>query len=97
MAGPGTLEEMVDPATGELVPIVIVSDNGSAFRSDTFAAYIESRSEFVHVQTPRTGRIPPGRALTSGLEVARELGGYSARVPSRPPSTWTSGRYSSGI
>lgn len=86
------LEDLVDPATGELVPIVIVSDNGSAFRSSTFAAYIESRPEFVHVRTryraPHTNGVIERtfgsfkyehlyrRELADGLEIAREVAGY---------------------
>ncbi len=44
-------EECLDPETGEIVPIAIVTDNGSAYRSAAFARYIASRPEFTHVRT----------------------------------------------
>jgi putative transposase len=45
------LEECLDLVTGEVVPVAIVTDNGSAFRSAAFARYIASRPEFTHVRT----------------------------------------------
>jgi transposase InsO family protein len=42
---------VTDPATGELHPVVIVTDNGPAFRSAAFARFIASRPELAHVRT----------------------------------------------
>lgn len=44
-------EECVDPETGELEPLVLVSDNGACFRSGGFQRFIDSRPELVHVRT----------------------------------------------
>ncbi len=44
-------EECVDAETGELEPLVLVSDNGACFRSDGFQRFIDSRPELVHLRT----------------------------------------------
>jgi hypothetical protein len=44
------LEECVDPETGELVPVIVVSDNGPAYKSSTFMRHIMSRPELDHVR-----------------------------------------------
>ncbi len=44
-------DECVDPDTGELTPVVIVSDNGACFRSGGFQRFIDSRPELAHVRT----------------------------------------------
>ncbi len=49
--GHSLLDECLDTETGEIVPIAIVTDNGSAYRSATFARYVASRPEFTHVRT----------------------------------------------
>ncbi len=45
------LEDVVDHQTGELTPVVIVTDNGPAYRSVGFARFIASRPELTHVRT----------------------------------------------
>jgi transposase InsO family protein len=45
------LEDVTDPATGEIHPVVVVTDNGPAFRSGAFARFIASRPELTHVRT----------------------------------------------
>lgn len=45
------LSECTDPSTGELTPVVVVTDNGPAYKSAAFARYIASRPEFTHVRT----------------------------------------------
>jgi transposase InsO family protein len=45
------LEECVDAETGELVPVIVVSDNGPAYKSSTFMRHIMSRPELDHVRT----------------------------------------------
>lgn len=37
--------------TGEITPVVVVTDNGPAFKSKTFASYIASRPELDHART----------------------------------------------
>lgn len=44
-------EDLLDEATGELHPVVLVSDNGPAFKSARFALYVSSRPELSHVRT----------------------------------------------
>jgi transposase InsO family protein len=45
------LEDCVDPSTGELHPLVIVTDNGPAYKSTDFLRFIRSRPELRHVRT----------------------------------------------
>lgn len=49
--GHSLLEDCTDPDTGEITPVVIVTDNGAAYKSAAFAAFIASRPELVHVRT----------------------------------------------
>jgi putative transposase len=44
-------QECLDPESGELHPLVIVSDNGPAYKSDRFQTFIASRAELTHVRT----------------------------------------------
>lgn len=44
-------EDCVDPATGEIVPIIVVSDNGPAMKSAAVARWFAARSHFEHVRT----------------------------------------------
>ncbi|HTA96907.1 MAG TPA: integrase core domain-containing protein [Solirubrobacteraceae bacterium] len=45
------IDDLINPDTGEIVPIVIVTDNGPCYRAAGFARYIASRDEFTHVRT----------------------------------------------
>lgn len=45
------LEECLDPATGELQHLVVVTDNGPAFKSLGFARFVGERVELEHVRT----------------------------------------------
>lgn len=47
------VEDLLDRATGELTPIKLVSDNGPAYKSSSFAGYIAARPEFTHIRTRR--------------------------------------------
>jgi len=47
------LEDLTCPATGEITPVFLVSDNGPCFKSSGFARYIDSRPELSHVRTRR--------------------------------------------
>lgn len=44
-------EECADPVSGELEPVVIVTDNGACFRSGGFQRFIDSKPELQHVRT----------------------------------------------
>jgi putative transposase len=44
-------DDLSDPPTGELLPIVVVSDNGACYRASGFARHIAARPEFEHVRT----------------------------------------------
>lgn len=45
--------DVTESETGEIHPVVVVTDNGPAFKSAAFARYIASRPEFTHVRTRR--------------------------------------------
>ena len=45
------LDDCLDPATGELQRLVVVTDNGPAFKSLRFARFIADRVELDHVRT----------------------------------------------
>jgi len=51
LLGRSLLEDCVDPTTGELFPVVVVTDNGPCYRSVAFERYIASRPELAHVRT----------------------------------------------
>ena len=44
-------EDCLDAATGELHPVVIVSDNGPAYKSTGFMRFIRSHPELAHIRT----------------------------------------------
>jgi transposase InsO family protein len=49
--GCGLLEDCVDTETGELFPLRIVTDNGSAFKSDAFLRFFMDRPYLEHIRT----------------------------------------------
>ena len=51
LLGGELLQDCVDHHTGELTPLVVVTDNGPAYRSVGFARFIASRPELLHVRT----------------------------------------------
>ena len=51
LLGHPLLEDCVDRATGELLPVTIVTDNGPAYKSSDFLRFIASRPELAHVRT----------------------------------------------
>ena len=52
-AGRPLVDLLTDPATAEIRPLVVVTDNGPCFKSVRFAAYIERRPELTHIRTRR--------------------------------------------
>ena len=51
LLGHPLLEDCVDPATGELTPVIVVTDNGPAYKSTSFMRFVMSRPELSHVRT----------------------------------------------
>lgn len=51
MLGHSLLLDCTDPETGEIRPVIVVTDNGSAYKSAEFARFIASRPELMHVRT----------------------------------------------
>ncbi len=51
LAGASLLDAVTDKTTGEIRPVVVVTDNGGPFRSHRFADYISSRRDVEHVRT----------------------------------------------
>jgi putative transposase len=51
LLGGSLLEAVINAQTGEVAPVVLVTDNGSRFRSFRFAAFIAAHPELRHVRT----------------------------------------------
>ncbi|MDA8203926.1 MAG: DDE-type integrase/transposase/recombinase [Chloroflexi bacterium] len=51
LLGHPLLEDCLDPETGEIEPLTIVTDNGPAYKSADFLRFIASRPELAHVRT----------------------------------------------
>jgi len=75
LLGLSLLEDCTCPETGQIIPVIVVSDNGPCYRAVGFARYIASRPELSHVRTP-----PPlarhqrrDRALLPGDQVRAPL------------------------
>jgi len=51
LAGALLLESVTDQTSGQIRPVVIVTDNGGPFKSDRFARFIDSRPELTHIRT----------------------------------------------
>lgn len=51
LIGRALIEDCTDPETGELTPVIVVTDNGSCYRAAGFAAQISQRPELCHVRT----------------------------------------------
>ena len=53
LLGHSLLHDVTCPATGQVTPVIVVSDNGPCYKSTGFARYIDSRPELTHVRTRR--------------------------------------------
>lgn len=51
LLGRPMVEDCVDPETGELHPLILVTDNGPAYKSTDFAQFVASRPWLRHVRT----------------------------------------------
>jgi transposase InsO family protein len=65
LLGCSLLDDCTDPATGELTPVVLVTDNGPAYRSASFARFIAGRPELAHVRTRHRAPRPTGWSSAS--------------------------------
>jgi putative transposase len=53
LSGAALAELLADPATGEIRKIILVTDNGAAFKGATFARFLGGRPELRHIRTRR--------------------------------------------
>jgi putative transposase len=53
LLGHSLLSDVTCSQTGEITPVILVSDNGPCYKSHAFARYIDSRPELTHVRTRR--------------------------------------------
>ena len=51
LLGEPLLSDCVDPETGEIAHLTIVTDNGPAYKSDAFLAFFMAHPELAHVRT----------------------------------------------
>ena len=45
------VEDLTDPATGEIVPLVVVTDNGPAMKSVAVARWFAAHPHLAHIRT----------------------------------------------
>jgi len=53
LLGHSLLEDVTCTITGDVTPVIVVSDNGPCYKSHGFTRYIASRPELTHVRTRR--------------------------------------------
>jgi putative transposase len=53
LLGRSLLDDITCSSTGEITPVIVVSDNGPCYKAASFARYIDSRPELTHVRTRR--------------------------------------------
>jgi putative transposase len=51
LLGRPLVEDCTDELTGEIVPVIVVSDNGPCYKAAQFARHLAARPEFCHVRT----------------------------------------------
>ncbi len=94
LLGVPLLEDCTSPETGELTPVIVVSDNGPCYRAVGFARYIASRPELTHVRTRH--RSPGNQRRDRALLTRRSSTSTSTATRSttgrRSPSTSCSSR-----
>ena len=78
MMGKTLLEDCTDLVTGEITPVIVVTDNGPCYKSAKFMTFIASRAELRHVAP---GTTPP-----------RQTGWSSASTRASNTSTSTATR-----
>jgi putative transposase len=95
LLGRPLIEDLTDRQTGEIVPIIVVSDNGACYRAHGFARHIAARPEFRHVRTryraPETNGVIErwfSRSSTSTCTGTRST--TAPAWPARSTASWTS-------
>ena len=53
LLGRSLLDDVTCTSTGEITPVIVVSDNGPCYKAAAFGRYIDSRPELCHVRTRR--------------------------------------------
>lgn len=53
LLGHSLLEQVTDHETGEVRPVVVVTDNGPCFKAGRFATFIGKHPELIHIRTKR--------------------------------------------
>ncbi len=53
LIGRSLLDDVTCTHTGQITPVIVVSDNGPCYKAIAFARYIDSRPELTHVRTRR--------------------------------------------
>jgi transposase InsO family protein len=53
LLGYSLLQDITSTTTGQITPVIVVSDNGPCYKSHGFQRYIASRPELTHVRTRR--------------------------------------------
>lgn len=51
LLGRPLIDDCTDPDSGQISPLILVTDNGSCFRAGDFARHLRARPEFRHVRT----------------------------------------------
>lgn len=86
------IEDLTDPDTGEIGKLVLVTDNGSCFKSSGFAKWVAAKRHITHVRTRKKAPWTNGvieryfeaakyerlyrREITDGLSLAAECDDY---------------------
>jgi putative transposase len=93
LLGRSLIEDCTDPETGDLTPVIVVSDNGASYRAAGFAAHIRARPEFAHVRTRHKAPEING-VIERFFQSAKYEHLYRHEIddgsswPSRSPTTW---------
>jgi hypothetical protein len=89
LLGRPLVEDLTDPDTGEITPIIVVSDNGACYRAAGFARHIAARPARARPHTPHgAGDQRRRRALASVAQIRAPVSARDRRR-ARWPSTWT--------
>jgi putative transposase len=70
LLGHALLDDITCTHTGQITPVIVVSDNGPCYKSHGFARYIASRPELTHVRTRRRSPQTNGVIERYGGELA---------------------------
>jgi hypothetical protein len=80
LLGRPLLDDVTDPQTGEVVPVIVVTDNGAAYRAAGFARYIASRAPSCATSAPGS-RAPKPTASSSASSARSRSSSFGASCP----------------